>query len=306
MAIVNKNPEYFLTIAQEKSITKAADILYVSQSYLSQHISKLENSFDVQLFSRSKIPIELTEAGKIYFQYLQASNKLYSKLINDFDSLKKTKSDVLNIGVTPWYAATLLPDILTIFMTYNTDAKIYIHEYPTKQLLEMLEKDQCDIAIMNILPEEFANINIEYIQDEKLMLMMSIKNIWAEKFTNMQEQGVEINLNLLEDEVFIMLNDNLLCAQVVSRYFDNIGFNPSKKTITSSKNSIYNLVSRNLGVSLITPPCNNHFINESVKFFDLQSPLLNIPLVISYKKNSYLSNWAANFISVARTYNANR
>ena len=87
MAIVNKNPEYFLTIAKEGNISKAAEILYVSQSYLSQYISKLESSFDVKLFDRSKVPIELTEAGRIYYNYLQASNQLYSKLTSDFDAL---------------------------------------------------------------------------------------------------------------------------------------------------------------------------------------------------------------------------
>lgn len=119
MAIVNKNPEYFLTIAKEGNISKAAEILYVSQSYLSQYISKLESSFDVKLFDRSKVPIELTEAGRIYYNYLQASNQLYSKLTSDFDALNRERANTLNLGIPPWRGATMLPEILPIFAAKN-------------------------------------------------------------------------------------------------------------------------------------------------------------------------------------------
>ena len=76
MTVVNKNPEYFLTIASERSVSKAAEKLYVSQSYLSQHIAKLEQQLSVKLFNRNKNPIEITEAGRIYASYLESCNPL--------------------------------------------------------------------------------------------------------------------------------------------------------------------------------------------------------------------------------------
>ena len=138
MAIVNKNPEYFLTIAKEGNISKAADILYVSQSYLSQYISKLESSFDVKLFDRSKTPIELTEAGKIYFNYLQANNQLYSKLTSDFDALNQERANTLNLGIAPWRGSTMLPDILPLFIEKNKNVQIYLHEHPARQLFDLI------------------------------------------------------------------------------------------------------------------------------------------------------------------------
>ena len=72
---VNRNPEYFLMIAREQNITRAAEKLFVTQSSLSQYISKLEIGLGVQLFDRTKSPIALTEAGQIYQRYLESSSR---------------------------------------------------------------------------------------------------------------------------------------------------------------------------------------------------------------------------------------
>lgn len=57
--VINRNPEYFLTIAREKSISRAAEKLYISQSSLSQYIAKLEDALEVKLFDRSGTPFSL-------------------------------------------------------------------------------------------------------------------------------------------------------------------------------------------------------------------------------------------------------
>lgn len=58
--------DYFVVIAEEKNISKAAERLYISQSALSQQLAKLEDSLGAQLFNRKHRTLELTEAGQIY------------------------------------------------------------------------------------------------------------------------------------------------------------------------------------------------------------------------------------------------
>ena len=82
---VNKNPEYFLTVARERSISKAAEKLYVSQPYLSQHILRLEESFHTRFFNRETTPLTLTPAGEIYARSLESSRQLYQKLLQEGD-----------------------------------------------------------------------------------------------------------------------------------------------------------------------------------------------------------------------------
>ena len=61
-----KNPEYFLTIAKERSISRAAERLYLSQPYLSQYLAKLESNLGVMLLDRSHTPLSMTPAGELF------------------------------------------------------------------------------------------------------------------------------------------------------------------------------------------------------------------------------------------------
>ena len=112
-----KNPEYFLTIAKERSISKAAERLYLSQPYLSQYLAKLEANLGVVLMDRSHTPLKMTPAGELFLAYLERQNFLDHQLISDLRDLQDKKRPTLHIGVSPWRGSILLPDILPLFAT---------------------------------------------------------------------------------------------------------------------------------------------------------------------------------------------
>lgn len=306
MAIVNKNPEYFLTIAKEGNISKAADILYVSQSYLSQYISKLESSFDVKLFDRSKTPIELTEAGRIYYNYLQASNQLYSKLTADFDALNHERANTLNLGIPPWRGATMLPEILPIFAEKNKNVQIHLHEYSARQLYDLIEKNIVEVAIMNVSLGEHDIVGTELIKYEKILLITNKNNPWTKKLKEIEARKEIVDINILSDECFILMKEGMACAEWIYKYLEKIRFSPAKRIVTSSKATACNLVAQNMGFSFM-PEGGIHWSAgiKDLEFFDLQSNDLIAPLAAVYKKNTYLSNVARKFIDIVKEYYKN-
>ena len=82
-----KNPEYFLTIVKERSISRAADRLYLSQPYLSQYLAKLEANLGVTLLDRSHTPLQLTAAGELFHAYLERQGYLDRQLESDLRAL---------------------------------------------------------------------------------------------------------------------------------------------------------------------------------------------------------------------------
>ena len=70
------NYEYFVTIVETGSLTKAAEKLYISQPSLSQYLKRLENSLGIDLFDRGTLPLRLTFAGERYYQYVLQIMKL--------------------------------------------------------------------------------------------------------------------------------------------------------------------------------------------------------------------------------------
>ena len=129
-----KNPEYFLTIVKEHSISRAADRLYLSQPYLSQYLAKLEANLGVTLLDRSHTPLQLTAAGELFHAYLERQGYLDRQLESDLRSLQTQKRQQLRIGVSTWRGSTLLPDILPTFVRRDPDVQVVLHEAPVPQL----------------------------------------------------------------------------------------------------------------------------------------------------------------------------
>ena len=100
---------YIVAIAEAGTFSGAAKALFITQPSLSQHIAKLERSLGCQLFDRSKIPLELTSAGKIYYHYLESCHYLDEKLKAE---LNNEKLQQLNIGIGTWRGSLLMPAIL--------------------------------------------------------------------------------------------------------------------------------------------------------------------------------------------------
>ena len=107
---VNRNPEYFLTIAREGNISHAAEKLFLTQSSLSQHLQRLEREVGMPLVDRSTIPLRLTPAGKVYREYLETHAYLYQKMVADMNS--SSGGETVTVGIGTWRGARLMPKIL--------------------------------------------------------------------------------------------------------------------------------------------------------------------------------------------------
>ena len=75
--MINKKITYFLTLAECLSFTQAAAVHNVSQTAISQYIAGLEDRVGVRLFERSPHQVQLTEAGKYYYEQVCAIRKAY-------------------------------------------------------------------------------------------------------------------------------------------------------------------------------------------------------------------------------------
>jgi len=299
MTVVNKNPEYFLTIASERSVSKAAEKLYVSQSYLSQHIAKLEQQLSVKLFNRNKNPIEITEAGKIYASYLESCNQLYQKLVADFDNLNRSRQQTLQMGFSNWRASTLLPDILPAFVAQYPHVKVILHEHPISEMYSLINNNQVDFVIMNTMLNTPENVTTETIMYEKILLVANRKNPMTQRLLQDKEAGLPLDMHLLEEERFILLNPELTLAKRVNNYLDKKQVVLHNQILTTNTSTSLNLTAENMGFTFLNETGLGRVPNrEELVFFDLQSSDLLQPLCVVYKKNTYLSPVARAFINI--------
>jgi len=296
---INKNPEYFLTIAAEQSISKAAEKLYVSQPYLSQHVSRLEDFFQVRLLDRKKSPITLTPAGQIYVNYLQSCTQLYQKLLLDFDALNANRRLTLRLGFSNWRASTLLPDILPVFSEKYPEVKLEFFEVPTSELYRLIAEDKVDFVIMNTTLNSPDYVTTETIMQEKILLVGNRNNPTTVKLLEAQEKHLGLDLRLLENERMILLRPEIVMASRVNNYLDKKRIVLRNFVYTTNTTTAINLAAQNYGFCFMNETGTSCVANfQDLVFFDLDSPDMIQPLCVVYKKTSYLLPIAKDFIDI--------
>lgn len=139
--------QYVLAVAEHKNFTKASEFCFVTQPTLSMQIQKLEDELEVQIFNRSKKPIELTEVGlKIVSQAKNIVNE--SERIKDIiDQDKGFIGGEYKIGVIPTIMPTLLPMFLKTFIQKYPKVQLKIQELTTPEIIKQLIDGNIDAAI---------------------------------------------------------------------------------------------------------------------------------------------------------------
>lgn len=301
--LLDRNPEYFLTIAAEHSISKAAEQLHISQPYLSQYIIHLEKEFGIKLLDRGKSPLQLTPAGEIYAQYLVSCNQLYEKLILDFTALNANRRQSLRIAMSNWRASTLLPDILPLFTHNNPDIHLELFEHPTSELFRLVSDNKVDFAIMNTTLNTPDYLTTETIFYEKILLVGNRNNAAAQRLLQLGQNHQPPDLSLLEQERMILLRPELVLAMRVNNYLDRMQIVPHNFIYSSNATTALNLAAGNYGFCFVNETAIHSAPNrKELLFFDLNSQDLIHPLSVVYKKKGYLLPIARNFIDTASQF----
>ena len=138
---------YVLAVAEYQNFTKAAEKCFVTQPTLSMQIQKLEDQLGIQIFDRSKKPIELTEVGrKIVNQAKNIVNE--ADRINDIvDQQKGFIGGEFRLGIIPTVMPTLLPMFLKTFIKRYPKVKLRIEELTTEEIIQRIKDGHLDAAI---------------------------------------------------------------------------------------------------------------------------------------------------------------
>lgn len=294
-----KNPEYFLTIVKERSISKAAERLYLSQPYLSQYLAKLEHSLGVVLLNRSHSPLSLTPAGEIFYAYLERQGYLDRQLVSDLRDLKDKKRPVLHIGVSPWRGSALLPDVLPQFSQEYPDVQVVLHEVPVPQLVELAEGSVIDFCIMHI-PSDLSELTYELVMRERIFLISHKDHPLVRGMDSRYDNPRHFpDLRVLERERIIMLPPDWRLSKLLHNTFSVHNVEPQNILVTTNNTTAINLVAENQGFAFLQESgISRTPYLDRLACFTIGEPILTCPMAVVYKKNGFLSPAARRFIDL--------
>ena len=162
---------YFIAVAEELNFTRAAERLHMAQPPLSQQIQHLEAQLGFQLFRRTKRRVQLTEAGRVFFEESQKILQQVDRAIQLGKQTSRGELGQLTVGFVSSSAHNVVPAILQAFRTRCPAVKLELHELTTNEQLQRLRFGQIDIGFVRP-PIEEDGINSEIVFREPLIVAL--------------------------------------------------------------------------------------------------------------------------------------
>ena len=162
--------EYFIAVAQERSFTRAAERLHITQQTLSAHIAGIEQQLGSRLLFRS-IPLELTYAGQVFLAYAQDIQQNLRSMEREFDDIARNKRGLLRIGVAPARGHAIMPPLIQAFQARYPSIAVRLTEATNDTLFQALVQGECDLAVANF-PDTLPGVELVEFYREQIVLLL--------------------------------------------------------------------------------------------------------------------------------------
>ena len=301
--------KYVYEVYKERSFTKAAQNLYISQPSLSARIKKIEEMIGEPLFDRSTTPLQLTEVGKVYIEAAEEITQIEQRVENYINDLAGLKTGNLAVGASTLFAAYVVPSLITQFNQKFPDVHIQLIEGNTAELEEMLGSNALDFVIDNYhydsilynkelyceenillaVPKHFA------VNEELGMYQLSYKNIKNKNYLSRKYPAVP--LGRFADLPFIMLTQGNDTRTRGDRLCRNVGFRPNIVLEFNQQSTAYMASSTQLGATFISDILVSQLPTfENLVYYKLDGEEAKRKVFFYYKTHKYKTRVMEEFI----------
>lgn len=301
--------KYVYEVYKERSFTKAAQNLYISQPSLSARIKKIEEIIGEPLFDRSTTPLQLTEVGKVYIEAAEEITQIEQRVENYINDLAGLKTGNLAVGASTLFAAYVVPSLITQFNQKFPDVHIQLIEGNTAELEEMLGSNALDFVIDNYhydsilynkelyceenillaVPKHFA------VNEELGMYQLSYKNIKNKNYLNQKYPAVP--LGRFADLLFIMLTQGNDTRTRGDRLCRNVGFKPNIVLEFNQQSTAYMASSTQLGATFISDILVSQLPTfENLVYYKLDGEEAKRKVFFYYKTHKYKTRVMEEFV----------
>lgn len=278
--------KYFLAVATENNITKAADIIHITQPTLSRQLTQLEEEVGAQLLIRGKRKVTLTEAGILFKKRAEEIIELMEKTERELKEQNSLINGEISIGAGEMESTKIFPEIFKNFKSQFPNVYYNFYTGNADQIKEKIEQGLLDFGLLlepvNVDNLDFIRLNIK----EEWVVLMRPDDPMAEKDFVIPQDFADKSVILAKRKNSKTLIDNWL-----ENHLD-------KKNIFATHNMTGNaavLVEQGLGYAFV--------MKGSVKFYDKNS-LISKPLyppvitnaVFVWKKHQIFSQASKKFL----------
>jgi DNA-binding transcriptional LysR family regulator len=293
---------YFIAVAEEGHITRAAERLGMQQPPLSQQIKAIERELDVQLFRRKARGVELTDAGS---RFLDEARVMIDQLNQAIDSTRRTARGELGricLGVTSTSSFhPLVARAIRAFSESCPNVSLTLEESLSNDLLSGLRNERMDVAFIRTAPADAKDLTIERLLDEPMVVALSSDHPLARSTRN-----ASISLKRLASESFILygppgtgMYDTIIAACHAAGFNPNVGNLGASTQQGPRIGSTLSLIAAGLGITFV-PSSLQRMNIEGVAYRRVRTTTPPTARLSLATRRSDLSATVKQFITVVR------
>lgn len=273
--------EYFCEVARQRSFTKAAEALHITQPTISKMIKTLEDELGVPLFSRAAKQIELTDAGKAVYSQAQHVISAFQNLTSELSDVMNIKKGTIRIGLPPIASSSIFPRVIGEFNKIYPNIELELLEVGSKVVERGIEDGSLDIGVVCSLPERADSFELFACIKDPLMVIVHPEHRLASRD--------QVDFADLKDEAFVLYrNDFSLHDHIVARCIKS-GFQPRIVCGSSQRDFMTEAVAAGLGIALLPRKICQELDSSRIKALHLAEPAVYLQLAVIWKKDKYLS-----------------
>ena len=284
--------QVFLTVAAERSFSRAAEKLHRTQPAVSQAIRRLEDELGERLFDRSSKQGTLTEAGRVLREYAQRLSRLSEEAETAVRELRDLRRGRVLIGANEGAVHALLP-LIGRFRTHHPEIQVDVRRVASRQVGVEVSQGSLDFGVVTFQPAERGLLTLNLGPDDLVMLVHPQHPLAGRKEVTLAEFG---------RETVIAHNDPSPARERVLRVYERRQAPINIQIALPSLDGIKRAVEMGLGVAVLPRRCALTEIARgqlvAVKVPELSSPR-TVRLV--YRKSGELSHAASAFLDILRS-----
>ena len=292
MNIELRHIRYFLTVAEEKNFTRAAQRLCMSQPPLSMQIRDLEECIGADLFLRTSQGVVLTEVGQAFLTAVEPLQHQLDDAIQLARHVSNGEVGQLRLGFTGTSMLNpLIPESIRRYQQQYPQVGLKLEEANSLKLIDYVLEDRLDIAIIRPPRQIHSSLAMQQLLNEALIAAVSVRRDLAQG-----EQPLQVTC-LREHEM--ILSPRSVSAGLYDAVTDacqQAGFEPKMGQSAPQIVSILSLVAANLGVSMV-PESSQQLQIQGVVYRPFAEPVPTVGLAVIYKQD-LATQLAINFASI--------
>jgi len=293
--------DYVYEVYKERSFSKAASNLYISQPSLSATIKKIENQIGFPVFDRSTNPIGLTERGQKYIQYLEQIMDMEGEFENYMNNLDALRVGYLAIGGTNLFSSYILPPLLKKFMEQYPSIEVKLVEDKTESLEKQLFEGSL-IMIIDNYPFSPKIYDRTYYDKEELLLAVPSNLPINEGLKQMQfsteaiinnqhliDSRPAVSIKAFKDYPFVLLRSGNDTFERSKQVFHKAKIHPKVILELDQQVTAYHMATAGIGISFISDTLVRKVpVDDNITYYKLNDPVVKRNLYFYYKHKKYV------------------